>query len=146
MSAGTVSRVTHANPTVTPAIRARVQAAIDTLGYRPNATAQSMRMAATRLVGCLVSDISNPFYARILKAVEAVLIPAGYTLLIASTDNRLERELALLSAFASRRVDGLIAVPSAERNPRLLRAYSNACIPLLVMERDMRLHADTIVT
>ncbi len=146
VSAGTVSRVLHDHPAVNPAMRERVRAAIKTLDYQPNAIAQSMRMSATHLVGCLVSDISNPFYASVLKSVELAMAEAGYTLLIASTDNRIDREIALLGALASRRVDGLIAVPSDERDKPLLRAYAQTGIPLVLMEREMRLQADAVVT
>ncbi len=146
VSAGTVSRVTHNHPAVHADLRNRVLAAMAALRYQPNIIAQSMRMASTRLVGCLVSDISNPFYATVLQSAEAVLAPAGYTLLIASTGNDVEREIKLLGMFASRRVDGLIANPSEERDRRLLQAYRRAATPLVLMEREMRLDADAVVT
>jgi LacI family transcriptional regulator len=145
VSAGTVSRVTHNHPAVDPQLRSRVLAAIDSLQYQPSLVAQSLRMASTRLVGCLLSDIGNPFYAVVLQAAEAVFAPAGYTLLIASTGNKVEREIDLLHAFASRGVDGLIAVPAAEQDSGLLQAYRGLTMPLVVMERDMPLHADTVL-
>ncbi len=60
--------------------------------------------------------------------------------------NNVEREIDLLRAFASRRVDGLIVVPAAERDARLLRAYRGVTMPLVVMERDMPLDADAVVS
>ena len=146
VSAGTVSRVTSNNPTVQPAVRARVLSAIGRLGYRPNAVAQSMRTAETKLIGCVVSDFSNPLYSAILKSAEAVLSEQGYTLVIASSDERIDREVLLIETFARRRVDGLIAVLSDEEDPRLLHALRDAAIPLLLMERDMDAHADAIAT
>lgn len=146
VSAGTVSRVTSNNPTVQPHVRAQVLAAIKRLGYRPNAIAQSMRTAETKLIGCLVADLSNPLYSAILKSAEAVLAAQGYTLLIASTEDSIEREVQLIEAFARRRVDGLMAVLSDETDPRLLQALGEAAIPLLLMERDIDLRADCIAT
>lgn len=146
VSPGTVSRVTHNHPAVHQDLRTRVLASVAELRYQPSIIAQSMRMASTRLVGCLVSDLGNPFYASVLQAAEAVLAPAGYTLLLASTGNLVEREIALLNMFTSRRVDGLIAVPSDERDASLLQAYAHAATPLVLMEREMPLHADTVVT
>lgn len=146
VSAGTVSRVTSNNPTVQPHVRAQVLAAIKRLGYRPNAIAQSMRTSETKLIGCLVADLSNPLYSGILKSAEAVLAAQGYTLLIASTEDRVEREVELIEAFARRRVDGLIAILSDETDPRLLQSLKQAAIPLLLMERDIDLRADGIVT
>lgn len=146
VSAGTVSRVTSNNPTVQPHVRAQVQAAIKRLGYRPNAIAQSMRTAETKLIGCLVADISNPLYSAMLKAAEAILAAAGYTLLIASTDDSIEREIQVLEGFSRRRVDGLFAVLSDENDPRLLQAVNEARIPLLLMEREIDLGGDVIAT
>lgn len=146
VAAGTVSRVTSNNPTVDPAIREKVLSAIAELGYRPNAVAQSMRKLETRLIGCLIADFGNPFYAIILRSAETVLAPLGYTLLIASTDNSLAREVALIEMLASRRADALIAVPSSERDPTLLQAFRQAGIPLVAMERSMAIAADSVVT
>ena len=138
--------MTSDDPTVDPKIRERVLATIERLGYRPNAVAQSMRTASTKLIGCLVSDFSNPLYAAVLRSAEMVLAPAGYTLLVASTDDDLDREIALIEAFASRRVDGLIAVPSDERDPRLLRALDRLGVPLVLMERDIDQRFDAVAT
>jgi LacI family transcriptional regulator len=146
VSAGTVSRVTSNNPTVQPHVRAQVLAAIKRLGYRPNAIAQSMRTAETKLIGCLVADLSNPLYSAVFKSAEAVLAAAGYTLLIASTEDNVEREVQLIEAFARRRVDGLMGVMSTETDPRLLQALEEANIPLLLMEREIDLNADGIAT
>lgn len=146
VAVGTVSRVTSGNPTVDPAIREKVLSTIAMLGYRPNAVAQSMRKLETRLIGCLIADFSNPFYAAVLRAAEAVLAPHGYTLLIASTDDSLDREVALIEMLAARRADALIAVPSSERDPVLLQAFRVSGIPLIAMERSMAIAADSVVT
>ncbi|HEX2116681.1 MAG TPA: LacI family DNA-binding transcriptional regulator [Alphaproteobacteria bacterium] len=146
VSAGTVSRVTSNNPTVQPHIRARVAAAIEKLGYRPSAAAQSMRTAATKLIGCIVSDFSNPLYSAILRSAESILSAKGYTLIIASSDDQIEREIALFETFARRRVDGVIAVLSDEGAPRLVRTIETAGFPVLLMERDAHFPADVIAT
>jgi len=146
VSAGTVSRVTSNNPTVDPQIRLRVLAAIKKLGYRPSAAAQSMRTAASKLIGCIVSDFSNPLYSAILRAAEPVLSDSGYTLIIASSDDRLDREIALFETFARRRVDGVIAVLSDETDATLLQTIETAGFPVLVMERDPHFPADVIAT
>jgi len=146
VSAGTVSRVTSNNPTVQPHIRARVAAAVAKLGYRPSAAAQSMRTAATKLIGCIVSDFSNPLYSAILRSAEPVLADEGYTLIIASSDDRLDREIALFETFARRRVDGVIAVLSDEKDPALLQTIQSAGFPVLLMERDAHFHAHVIAT
>lgn len=146
VSAGTVSRVTSNNPTVQPHIRSRVMAAIKKLGYRPSAAAQSMRTSASKLIGCIVSDFSNPLYSATLRAAEPVLSDMGYTLIIASSDDRIDREIALFETFARRRVDGVIAVLSSEDDPTLLQTIESAGFPVLLMEREPHFAADMIAT
>ena len=146
VSAGTVSRVTSNNPAVQPDLRAHVLSVIKRLGYRPNPIAQSMRTAETKLIGCVVSDFSNPLYSAILKSAETTLLDEGYTLVIASSDNRIDREVQIIETLARRRVDGLMAVLSDERAPQLIQALGEAAIPLLMMERDMDVPGDLIAT
>jgi LacI family transcriptional regulator len=146
VSVGTVSRVTSNNPTVSVEIRERVQFAIDRLGYFPNSFAQGMHLSETKLIGCLVSDISNPLYASVLRGSEKSLSAAGYTLVIASTDGEVTREVALLQTLVHRRVDGLMCVFSDEKDSRLLTALKKIKVPLVLMEREMGIRADSIST
>jgi LacI family transcriptional regulator len=105
-----------------------------------------MRTAATKLIGCIVSDFSNPLYSAILRSAEPVLAGQGYTLIIASSDDRLDREIALFETFARRRVDGVIAVLSDEKDADLLQTIQSAGFPVLLMERDAHFNADVIAT
>lgn len=144
VSLGTVSRVVNDNPTVAAENRLQVLKAVKELGYRPNAVAQSMRTTETKVVACVVPDVNNPINAAILQAAERRLSEFGYTLFIASTDGNADRELAVVEAFARRRVDGLICVFSNETNPALLEILSESRLPLVLMEREMELACDSI--
>src|SRR3954468_16794128 len=72
VSAQTVSRVLRGSGYVSDETRRKVLAAVDAVGYRPNAVGRSLRAARTPVVGLVITDITNPFYARVHKAVEAV--------------------------------------------------------------------------
>jgi LacI family transcriptional regulator len=93
---GTVSRVLNGHKSVSDEVRRRVLKAIKKLKYEPDRVAQSMRLGVTRTVACATRDISMPGYGAIVYAAEEVLRSSGYTLLLATTDERKERELDLL--------------------------------------------------
>jgi LacI family transcriptional regulator len=106
------------------------------LGYAPDAVAQSMRSGSTGVVGVLVSDISNPLYARIVKSIETTLQSAGLALLIANTHNDAAREKALIDLFRRRRVDGLVLGPCHHEAPELLAMLADS-LPVVALDRDM---------
>ena len=78
----------------------RVREAAESLGYRPNHLARGLKTRRTLTVGMLVPDITNPFFPPMVRGVEDSLGPAGYTLVLADTDNdetkdRLAQEVML---------------------------------------------------
>ena len=117
VSVSTVSRVLNDYLFVSDAARRRVVDAMEALEYRPDVAARSMRTGSSRTVGFVVSDISNPLFATIAKGVDSVLVPHGYSLVLANSENDPEHEAGLLSALRQRRLDGLIAAVADERAP-----------------------------
>jgi LacI family transcriptional regulator len=108
---------------VSPAARRRIEEAARELGYRRHAVARALASNVTHTIGLVVSDIENPFFAAAARALSDVLEPEGYTLLLANSDEDLEREERLVEAFRGRRVDGLVVVPSvASKTPHLADA------------------------
>src|SRR5919109_2161111 len=114
VSLKTVSRVVNREPGVSPELAGRVLDAVGLLGYRHNLTASSLRRAdqKTATIGLLLDDSSNPFASELLRAVEDVAWEHGSLALAGSSDEDPDRQRELLHALASRRVDGLIAVPA----------------------------------
>ena len=119
VSVSTVSRVLNDYPFVSDAARRRVLDAMEALEYRPDVAARSMRTGTSNAVGFVVSDISNPLFAAIAKGVDSVLVPHGYSLVLANSENDSDHEAALLAALRQRRLDGLIAAVADERAPGL---------------------------
>ena len=115
MSTSTVSRVINGRPFVRADVRDRVLAVSDSLGYRPDVAARSMRTGTTGMVGLVVSDISNPLFASIARAADRVLGPAGIALMVANSANDVEHEAELLAACRQRRLDGLMIATADER-------------------------------
>ena len=136
VSLATASRALNRTGRVSASTVAAVARAAQQLAYAPDAVAQSLRSGSSGVVGVLVSDISNPLYARIVKAIETELQSAGLALLIANTHNDAAREQALIALFRSRRVDGLVLGPCHSEAPDLLAALADD-LPVVALDRDM---------
>lgn len=90
----------------------RVTAAAAELGYRPNVLARSLRTQRSHTIGMVIPDLTNPFFPPVVRGVEDVLGDAGYTLIIANTDNDDRREEISLRSLVGRQVDGLLVATS----------------------------------
>jgi LacI family transcriptional regulator len=132
----TVSRVLNPRTRgmVTADIARRVAAAARSLGYSPNPFALSLKTKRSFLVGVLVPDLVNPIFPPIIRGIESVLDPAGYTALIANSDMRPERERRFLENMKARQVDGLI-LATAHRDDELVARYVDAGEPLVLINR-----------
>jgi LacI family transcriptional regulator len=146
VSLGTVSRVVNANRSVRESVRKRVLDAMDSLGYVPNAVAQSMRMQATMAVGCMVSEVSNPLFAMAVSAAEKVFLDAGYTMVLTNSRDSGEREIEALSLFLRRRLDGLICTVSDEENKELISTLKKIRMPVVLLERQLSIACDWVTT
>jgi LacI family transcriptional regulator len=141
---GTVSRVIHGNVSVSADVRERVQEAIRQLKYEPNQVAQSMRLGATKTVACATRDISMSGFGTIVNAAEDVLRSRGYTLLLALTDERKDRELEVIKVFTHRRVDGIIMTTSSEEDAELSETVRNLSVPVVLLDRDFPKEVDAV--
>lgn len=86
----------------------RVEAAIQKLNYRPNLLARSLARQKTQTIGVIVSDIVNPFFPDIVRAVEDTAQNAGYSVLLCNSDDNFEKEARYIELLLSKRVDGII--------------------------------------
>src|ERR671913_659333 len=117
----TVSRALNeeTRPLVNEETARRVLKAAEKLGYRPNPIARGLKTNRSYTIGVLVPDLRNPLFPPIARGVEERLEPAGYTSLLANTDNDHEREKLSFEALTARQVDGFIT-GTARRNHPLL--------------------------
>jgi LacI family transcriptional regulator len=112
VSTATVSRVLSGVGRASPATHARVQAAARDLGFRPSDVARSLKRRSTLTFGLIVTDIENPYFPQLVKAVEDAAIGEGYAILLCNADEDPEREASYLDLLVERRVDGLIVAAS----------------------------------
>lgn len=110
VSVGTVSNVLSGSSSVGAAKRARVHAAIANLDYHPDHLARSLKAKKTRSLGLVLSDITNPFFAQVLRGAEECALGNGYVLITLNSDDKVEREKMILAVLRSFRVDGILLV------------------------------------
>jgi LacI family transcriptional regulator len=143
----TVSRVINGEGNVNPDLAKRVQDAVVQLGYRPNLQAGFLRRSGgkTQTIGLLLENISNPFSAALHRAIEDVATPRNVIVFAGSLDEDVDRERQLTDAFISRRVDGLIIVPTGD-DQSYLRAEQAAGTPIVFLDRPPRqMEADSVI-
>jgi LacI family transcriptional regulator len=119
---------------VNQATAERVLRAAEELGYRPNPIARGLKTNRSYTIGVLIPDLMNPLFPPILRGIEDRLEQAGYTALVANTDNDPERELFDCQAMRARQVDGIIAA-TARRDHRLLDEVMAAGLDLVLVNR-----------
>lgn len=146
VSSATVSRVLAGKPHVSAAVRARVLEAAEALNYRPNRIARSLRTQRSRFIGLVVSDIQNPFFNQIVRAVEDTVLPHGFVVFLCNTDENPEREVRYLELFLDEQVAGVILTP-AQSEAAAYQTFSNARLPLTIIDREVAgLAVDTVVS
>jgi DNA-binding LacI/PurR family transcriptional regulator len=146
VSTVTVSRVVNGSPQVQPETRARVELAMLRLGYLPNLAARSMRTSMTRTVGFLVPDLTSYPNAAVAQAAERRLAQEGYAVLLASSDYEAERERRVLEVLRTRQVDGIVLYVCDEQDAALRAAVARLDVPLVVLDRDLPVEADAVLS
>ncbi len=135
VSTTTVSRVLSDPDAVSPGLRARVQQAIDKLGYRPNLAARRLRQRRASLIGLIVSDIRNPFFTEVSRAVEDLAYRNGLRLILCNADEDPAKERDYLELMADEQASGVILSPTAD----LLGRFRSAQWPYPVVMVDRAL-------
>lgn len=107
----TVSKALRGAPDVSAATRERIKALAAQMGYVPDTSAQCLRTRSTKLLGLVVSSLTNPIFARIVLAIEQRAQELGYDLILAHTHNQPEREAVCIQRMLARRVEGLFISP-----------------------------------
>ncbi len=133
VSVATVSRVIRNIGAVRPETREKVLKVLEELQYVPNVVARSLRTSQSFIVGVIIPNILNPFFAKIVRGIEEVLDQHDYVPIIFDTREDPEKENKCLQKAFERRVDGLIFGPSVkEGRSRLLY---RGCVPVVFVDR-----------
>lgn len=143
VSQATAARALGRYGSVSEKARVRVLDAAAAIGYRPNDVARALASGATKTIGLIVGDVENPFFATAARGISDVVEKHGYTLLLANSDESLEREHRAVDAFRARLVDGLVICPVSDGSGAELRDQS---YPIVLLDRGVRgLALDTVM-
>ncbi|GAA4600830.1 LacI family transcriptional regulator [Actinoplanes octamycinicus] len=147
VSLKTVSRVVNNEPNVSPVLIAQVRSAIETLGYRPDIGASTLRRGDRRsgTIALLLEDVGNPFSAALHRAVEDEARTRGVQVLTGSLDEDPRRERELARAFAMRRADGLIIAPVGSDQSYLMTEVQTDTPVVFVDRPGQGFPADTVL-
>jgi LacI family transcriptional regulator len=132
VSIATVSRVVNGNRPVHPDIRERVLKAIQELDYRPNYLARGLRQSNTCMIGLIIPDNSNPFYAELARAIEDAGFAAGYSVILCNSDLSAEKQQAYVDVLLSHKVDGVILIDYPYEAPSALERILAENIPAVL--------------
>ena len=114
VSTATVSAVVNDTSYVSPTLRRKVLAAITDLRYAPSLVARSLKRGRSQLLAIVVSDLANPFFARIVCAAEASVATWGYSLVVFNSDEKPDNEKRILARIRMLSCDGILLVPVGE--------------------------------
>jgi len=130
----TVSRCINNSGYCSPEVRTRVEAAIAELGFVPNRLATGLRSKRTRTLALVLTDITNPFFTTIARAVEDMASEAGYTVIFCNTDESVSKEQMYVQMLLEKRVDGILLVP-AQSTPDSVELIQKHNTPVIVLDR-----------
>lgn len=119
---------------ISEALKKKVLATANRLGYQPNQVAVSLRTGQTKILGLLVEDISNNFFAMLAKTIEDEAEKFGYRVVYCSTENDSKKGQALLRMLAQRQVDGFLITPTSGMEQDIRKLHSQHK-PVVLMDR-----------
>jgi DNA-binding LacI/PurR family transcriptional regulator len=119
VSPATVSRVLNDTGTVRKTTREQVLAVINELGYRPNRVASNLRRQQVQMIGVVISDVENPHFTQMVRAVEDTAYLKGYLVLLCNTDEDPAKQREYLGVLAAERVAGAIISPTEAGAPEI---------------------------
>jgi len=119
---------------VSDTTRARVEAAIQELGYVPNRLARSLRLKRTHTLALVVTDITNPFWTTVVRGVEDAAHAAGFNVILCNTDESEAKQEQYLNVLLQKRVDGILLVPACS-SAELGDWIQSQTIPVVLLDR-----------
>lgn len=133
VSIATVSRTVNGISTVAPELAERVWKAIKEVGYVPNTQARALVSGRSRLLGLVVSEITNPFFPELVQEFENLAVEQGYEVFIGSTNYDAARTEALIRRMLQRAVDG-VAIMTFGIEEELIQKLVERAFPLVFVD------------
>jgi LacI family transcriptional regulator len=134
----TVSAALNASASVSEETRKRVWAAVDAVGYTPNAVARSLRLGKSRLIGIAVADITNPYCSSMVRTMENAAIAAGYSIIVCNTDDHPTRERDVIRQLRSQHVAGIILMPIGKEQDYVELSEAKSLPPIVTVDNKVK--------
>lgn len=127
--------------------KAEINRVIQQLDYHPSNIARSLKTRKSRVIGCIIADITSPFSSVLIKGINDVCIQNGYQVLFSNTDNQPERELNCIYRLLSDQVEGLIINSTGFNDDYLIDLHKKG-VPIVLADRCLRTNRviDTVTT
>ena len=142
VSVATVSRIINNSGRYSADTKKKVDEVIAKIGYEKNKLAVSLRSNESKMVGILVPDITNEFFATVVKECEQLLFLDGYASIICNTERSAQREREYIQVLSEHRVDGLIIISAQESGAS---SENHSQIPIVYIDREPASENDTVV-
>ena len=134
VSANTVSKALNNKSGVRKETRDRILKIAEELGYFPNVLAKNLRLGQTKIIGLIISDCSNPFFAHVIKGAQDVAREAGYHIVLHSTEENPNLEEEAIDLLLELRVAGLLITPTQKKIDCILK-LKRLHIPFILLSR-----------
>jgi LacI family transcriptional regulator len=134
LSPTSVSRYLNGDIVLPKTSASRIDRAVRELNYQPNRLARNLSLGQSKMIGLIIPDISNPFFATLACAVEEVAFKAGYGVLLCNTQNDRDREFSYLKLLSGRQLDGILFLTSQADNPELAEILQRSRNVVLIDE------------
>ena len=145
VSTASVSRVLAKKPHVSETVRKRVLAAVNELSFRPSRVARSLRSQRSLVIGLVISDIQNPFFTSMVRAIEDVTYQHHYSLVLCNSDEDPAKEAFYIDLMVAEKVAGVILSPTNETDASCKR-LAEIGIPVVAIDRRTRqADVDTVI-
>jgi len=135
VSVATVSHVINNTRIVSELTKAKVKTALEELNYQPNAVARSLRRKESMIIGLIIPDNTNPYFAEIAWSIEYASKNQGYSVILCNSDGDINRESSCLDVLIENQVDGIILVAAGKSSDKIQKLVERK-MPLVMVDRD----------
>ena len=135
VSTATVSHVINGTRFVTEETKNKVFLSIEALNYKPNAVARSLRKKESMIIGLVIPDITNPYFAEMAWSIELASRNQGYSIILFNSDGDIQKETLYINLLIGKQVDGVILVSAGESTENF-RILQESEIPTVMVDRD----------
>jgi len=135
VSVATVSHVINETRFVSDLTKAKVKTAMAKLGYQPNAVARSLRKKESKIIGLIIPDNTNPYFAEMAWSIEIASKEKEYSVILCNSDDDVNNESSYLDVLIKNQVDGIIIVAAGKSSTNFKKLLEKK-IPVVMVDRD----------